>query len=125
MTDRHKFIVRLLADFLSGIGAVFALVFASHDASGRSLVAVPIILIGTASGAGYFEPFAKRVWIHALVMMCIELIALPCMLLTCHSFECGGMIAALVIENLAIPVLVGLSYAAFFMRRRIDRPSST
>jgi len=67
------------------------------------------------------EQSAKKVWIHPLVMMSPEVIALPAALLSCHGHGCAGVIAVLILANLFTLVLLGLSFAVFYVRRRLVR----
>src|SRR6476660_9928952 len=100
MTNRRGFIFRILGDLFVSCVALGALVGASHSTNGATLIAaLGVVLLGAAV-AGYLEPSAKRVWIHPLLIMSPELIALPVALLTCHGFECGGIIGFLIFANL-------------------------
>jgi hypothetical protein len=49
--------------------------------------------------AGYFEPFAKRVWIHALLLLLPELVALPVAILTCKGHGCVASIVFLAVAT--------------------------
>jgi hypothetical protein len=88
------------------------------------IAALGVVLLAAAV-AGYLEPSSKRVWIHSLLIMAPEIIALPIAILTCHGFECGGMIGFLILANLFTLGLVGLSFAVFYVRHRITRSSWT
>jgi hypothetical protein len=124
MIHRANFGFRVLADLFVGVSAVVAFVFASHRTNGAWLIAIFVVLLLAAGMSGYLEPSAKRVWVHAFIIMSPELIALPCVLLTCRGFECAGIAAFLGVASLFTFVLVALSFAAFFIRRRISRSSA-
>jgi len=109
-----------LAAFLVGISAPGSILAASHYGAspGYWLIAIPCSVSIAAILAGYFEPVAKRVWIHALLLLLPELVALPVAVLTCKGHGC---VASIVLLAVAIPstlVLIAISYAAFFIRRR-------
>jgi len=123
--NRRSLIFRILGDLFVGCIALGALVGASHTTNGATLIAVlGAVLLATAV-SGYMEPSAKRVWIHPLLIMSPEIIALPFALLTCRGFECGGMIGFLIFANLFTLGLVVLSFAVFYARRWIARSSGT
>ena len=115
-----SFLVRALAALLVGSSAPGSILAASHYGAspGYWLFAIPCSVLIAAILAGYFEPFAKRVWIHALLLMLPELVALPVVVLTCKGHGC---VASIVFLAVAIPstfVLIAVSYAAFFIRRK-------
>jgi hypothetical protein len=123
MTNRRGVVVRILADLF-----VACLVPLCVFASSRTGSANPAFVIG-ALGAqliavavmAWLEPSAKMVWIHALVIMLPELIALPVAILTCRGHGCVGGIVMLILANLITLLLVALSYAIFYIRRRMAR----
>jgi hypothetical protein len=123
MTKRRGLILRILADLLVACFALGAFVGASKSTNGALLIAVLGGLLLAAGAGGYLEPSAKRVWIHPLVIMSPELIALAFALLTCHGFECEGMVGFLIVASLFTLVLVGLAFAAFYVRRWVTRSS--
>ena len=55
------------------------------------------------------------------MIMSPELFALPVAFLTCHGHGCAGLIAVLILANLFTFLLVGLSFAVFYVKRRIVR----
>lgn len=120
-----RFTLRLLADLLVGLAAAAGFVLASKHEPGVEAVAVLVILLAAAVLTGYLEPSAKRVWIHPLVIMSPELVALPVAVLTCKGFECGGVIAFLTVASLFAFVLIGVSFAAFFVRRWMSRSTQS
>ena len=67
---------------------------------------------------GYFEPSAKRVWCHALLIMWPEVLALPVALMTCKGHGCAGFVAFLFLASLFTLILMAASFGAFFIRRR-------
>ena len=85
-----SFLVRALAAFLVGTSAPGSILAASHYGAspGYWLIVIPCIVLIAAILVGYFEPFAKRVWIHALLLMLPELVALPVAILTCKGHGC-------------------------------------
>ena len=113
---------RILADILVACAALGAVVGASRSPNGAWLVVILGGLLLAAVLAGYREPFARRVWIHPLVIMSPVLIALPVALLTCRGFECGGIIGFLMAASLFTLVLLGGAFVAFYVGRRITRP---
>jgi hypothetical protein len=121
MRSRENFILRVLADLIVGIVAVFGLIAASHSPKTIWVILVLIWITAGALAGGFYETSAKRVWIHAPVMMILELVALPYFIVTCRGFECGSLIAVLIFVNLGIPVLVCVSFAGFFLRRYLTR----
>jgi hypothetical protein len=123
--ESDSFPVRASAPFLVGISAPGSVLAASHYGAspGSWLIAIPCTVLIAAILAGYYEPFAKRVWIHAVLLMLPESVALPVAILTCKGHGC---VAAIVLLAIAIPstfVLIAVSYAAFFIRRK--RASTT
>ena len=119
-----SFLVRALAAFLVGISVPGIILAASHYGAtpGYWLIAIPCSVLIAAVLAGYFEPLAKRVWIHAPLLMLPELVSLPIVILTCKGHGC---VASIVFLAVAIPttfVLIGVSYAAFFIRRKRATP---
>ena len=92
-----NFFVRVLADLVVGIAAVVGFIAASKngETGGYWLIAVACGLLMSAIMAGYFEPSAKRVWCHALLIMWPELLALPVALMTCKGHGCAGFVAFL------------------------------
>ena len=125
MTNRRGLIFRLVGDLFVGCVALGAVVGASHSANEATFIAALGAVLLAAALAGYLEPSAKRVWIHPLLIMSPEIIALPLALLACHGFECGGMIGFLIFANLFTLGLVGLSFAVFYVRRCITRSTGT
>jgi hypothetical protein len=109
MTNRRSLIFRILADLLVAFFALFAFVAPSHSKNGAWLIAALVALLLAAGAAGYLEPSAKRIWIHPLLIMSPEFIALPIFIFTCHGFECGGMSGILIFAGLFALVLVALS----------------
>jgi hypothetical protein len=115
-----NFFVRGLADLVVGIAAVGGFIAASKngETAGYWLIAVACVLLISAIMAGYFEPSAKRVWCHALLIMCPELLALPVVLITCKGHGCAGFVAFLFLASLFTLILMAASFGAFFIRRR-------
>src|SRR5258708_36862557 len=113
MTKRRGVIFRILADLFVAYFVTLSLIAASRSGSGSGawLVGAISALLLAAGVAGYLEQSAKKVWIHPLVIMAPEVIALPVALLTCRGHGCTGMIAILIIANLFTLVLLGLSFA--------------
>ena len=58
-------------------------------------------------------------------MMSPEVIALPAALLSCQGHGCAGVIAVLILANLFTLVLLGLSFAVFYVRHRLVRSGGT
>ncbi len=115
-----SFLVRALAAFLVGIcapGSVFALSYYGMSL-GYWLIAIPCSILIAAILAGYFEPLAKRVWIHASLLTLPELVAFPIAILTCRGHGCVATIVLLAAAVLSTFVLMAVSYAAFFIRRK-------
>jgi len=113
MTNRRGLFFRMLGDLFVGCIALGAVVGASHSTNGAIFFAPLGAVLLAAAVAGYLEPSEKRVWIHPLLIMSPEVIALPLAFLTCHGFECGGMIGFLIFANLFTLGLVGLSFSVF------------
>ena len=121
MTSRGSFILRVVAELLAGLLAAGAFGLASHSPNGSFFIAIGVGLLLVAGLAGYLEPSAKKVWLHPILIMWPELMALPAAVLTCHGFECAGVIAFLALAGLFALVLMGVSFAAFFARRKTTR----
>lgn len=117
MTNRRGFVFRILADLLFSGLAVLAFVGASHSTNGMGLIVAFGAVFLAAAVAAWMEPSAKRVFIHPVLIMLPELIALPAAALTCHGFECGGIIAFLILAGLFTFILVGVSFATFYLKR--------
>jgi len=123
MTNWRGDVVRIFADlFVASL--VLLYIFASSrigSANGAVVIGVlgaQLIAVGVMA---CLEPSAKMVWIHPLVIMLPELIALPVAILTCRGHGCVGGIVMLILVNLITLLLVGLSYAVFYIRRRMAR----
>jgi hypothetical protein len=125
MKNQRGFISRIIGDLVVGCTTLGAFVAASHWENGATFIAILCAVLLAVAVAGYLEPSAKRVWIHPLLIMWPEIIALPVAVLTCRGFECGGMIGFLIFVNLFTLGLVGLSFAVFYVRRWITRSSGT
>jgi hypothetical protein len=121
MTNQRGIIFRILADLFVAFFASLAFFIVSHSGNGAALIGIIGALLFAAGLAGYREPSAKHLWIHPLVMMSPELIALPVAALGCHGHGCAGVIAFLIATNLFTLVLLGLSFAVFYVRRRLAR----
>ena len=121
MTNRRGVIFRILADLFVACFVTLSLIAASHSGSGAWFVGAICVLLLAVGVAGYLEQSAKRVWIHPLVIMAPELIALPVVFLSCQGHGCAGVIAILILANLFTLVLLGLSFAVFYVRRRLVR----
>jgi hypothetical protein len=119
MRNWRGVIFRILADLFVAYFVTLSLIAASRSGSGAWLVGAISGLVLAAGVAGYLEQSAKKVWIHPLVMMSPEVIALPAALLGCHGHGCAGVIAVLILANLFALVLLGLSFAVFYVRRRL------
>ena len=81
---------RVAAEVLIGIGTTCGFVLASRSSDSSAawlLISACGLLILVAVLAGYYEPSAKRVWIHSPLLMFLELIALPAAAFTCRGFE--------------------------------------
>ena len=115
-----NFFVRGLADLVVGIAAVGGFIAASKngETAGYWLIAVAFGLLMSAIMAGYFEPSAKRVWFHALLIMWPELLAFPVALMTCKGHGCAGFVAFLFLASLFTLILMAASFGAFFIRCR-------
>jgi hypothetical protein len=121
MTNGGGTVRRILADLF--VACLVPLYFALpvREEAGAfviALLAAQLIAVGVMA---CLEPSAKMVWIHPLVIMLPELIALPVAILTCRGHGCVGGIVMLILVNLFTLLLVGLSYAVFYVRRRIAR----
>ena len=117
----YRFGYRVLTEVLVGVASTAGFVVASRSSDSNVtwiLITVCGLLVSVAVLAGYYEPSAKRVWIHAPTIMSLELIALPGAAFTCKSFECAGAIAFLMMSSLFACVLVGFSYIGFAVRRK-------
>src|ERR1700752_3319983 len=113
---------RIAADLLTGIVATGGFVLASRCSNSGAawiFISAGVLLLLAAVLAGYHEPSAKRVWIHAPLMMSPELIALPAAYFTCKGFECAGVIAFLMLASLFAGVLIVFSYVGFALKRRV------
>jgi len=121
MTSRGSFILRVVAELLAGLLAAGSFSLASHSPNGSFFIAIGVGLLLVAGLAGYLEPSAKKVWLHPILIMWPELMVLPAAVLTCHGFECGGVIAFLVLAGFFTVVLMGVSFAAFLARRKTPR----
>jgi hypothetical protein len=120
----HSFIRRAAADVLVGVAAVAGFVFASRNGNAAGAILLATVCVGlliSAGIAGYWEPSPKWVWLHPLLIMSPELIALPVVLLTCKGFECGGLIGFLIMASLFTAVLIVFSVVGFLFRRRTGR----
>jgi len=115
-----NFFLRGLGDLTVGIAAVGGFIAASKngETAGYWLIAVACGLLVSALIAGYFEPSAKRVWCHALLIMWPELLALPVVLMTCKGHGCAGIVVFLFLASVFTLVLMAASFGAFFIRRR-------
>jgi len=123
MTNAGGTVVRISADLF--VACLVPLCIFASSRTGSANGALVIGVLGTqliAVGVmACLEPSAKMVWIHPLVIMLPELIALPVAILTCRGHGCVGGIVMLILVNLFTLVLVGLSYAVFYVRRRTAR----
>lgn len=115
---------RAAAEVLLGLAATGGFVLASRSSDPNSpwlLIATGVFLVMVAVLAGYYEPSAKRVWIHSPLIMSLELIALPAAYFTCKGFECGGVIGFLIMASLLACLLIVFSYVGFAFKRRSSR----
>lgn len=125
MTNRGSLLSRVLADFLAGISvAGLVVILGKLNVSKGWAIAVLCVLPLAAAIASSRECLAKRVWIHPLVIMTPALMAVIAGLLTCRGFECGGAVGFLAFVILFTFVLVGLSFAVFYIKNRITRRSA-
>ena len=121
MTKRRSVVVRILADLFVACLVPLYMFASSRTGSANGALAIGVLgaqLIAVGVMA-CLEPSAKMVWIHPLVIMLPELIALPVAILTCRGHGCVGGIVMLILANLITILLVGLSYAVFYIRRRM------
>jgi hypothetical protein len=107
---------RIAADVIVGLSVIAGFVAASHGSTPLFFATCGLLVVA-AGTAGYFEPVAKRVWIHAVLQMWPELVALPFALATCRGFECGGFIAFLAMACASTVVLIVVSFVGFALRR--------
>jgi hypothetical protein len=121
VTNRRGFVIRLLADLFVACFVPLVFLVASRGdndplrigALGAQLLAVGVM--------AYLEPAAKKAWIHPLVILSPELIVLPAGALTCRGHGCAGMFVFAILAYLLALLLVGLSYAVLYIKRRIAR----
>jgi hypothetical protein len=120
MRPRNRLVLSAV-DVLLGLLACGGAVISSHHAhtGGYLLVVIASVLAIAATLMGYAESSAKWAWVHGPLMMTVEILGLPLAALTCRSFECAGVIAFLIVANIFALVLIFLSYAGFFLRRRL------
>jgi hypothetical protein len=118
----------MLMDLLAGASAAaFFPVLGWLGAGGMWAIPAPCILLIAACAAGWMEPSGRSVWIHTLVIMSPELVALACATLICEAtagplrFECAWLVIFLALALLFTLALVGLSFAAFLIRRWATR----
>ena len=123
MTNGGGTVRRILADlFVACLVPLY--IFASSRTGGANGALVIAVLAAQLIAVGVMaclETSAKMVWIHPLVIMLPELIALPVAILTCRGHGCIGGFVMLILVNLFTLLLVGLSYAVFYVRRRMAR----
>jgi hypothetical protein len=118
----YHFGVRAAADVVAGICAAGGFVLASRGneiAANRLLLITCILLLVLAAIAGFCEPFLKRVWIHAVLIMSPELIALPVVSLSCRGFECAGAIVFLMAASFFTVGLIAFSFVGFTVRAKL------
>jgi len=118
---------RLLTDFVVGLAALGVLFSASLlpdpypwiDLFGWIPVAAYLgLLVVGAVVAGYREPSLTSVWVHAPVLLALELPLAPIVLLTFpDSFEASGYRTLAMAVILLIVPLLALSFVGFFLRR--------
>ena len=114
--------LRAAADVLAGVCASAGFIFASRSneiGANRLLLITCILLLILAAIAGFCEPFLKRVWIHAVLIMSPELIALPVVSLSCRGFECAGGIAFLMMASFFTIGLIAFSFLGFALRAKL------
>ena len=121
MTNRRGVVARISADLFVACLVPLALVAASRSENLAWPIGSLSALLLAVGVAAYLEPSAKLVWTHPLVIMSPEVVALPVVLLACHGHGCAGLAAVLMVVNLFTLLLVGLSYAIFYLKRRIMR----
>lgn len=116
----NSFLARALAVCLVGISAPASIFAVSHYnvTPGYWLILIPCGILVTAILAGYHEPFAKRVWIYALLLTLPELVAFPIAILTCKGHGCVATYGLLAAAIAVTFVLIAVSYATFFIRRK-------
>ena len=88
----YSFGHRLLAEVLLGVVTTGGFVLASRSSDSSAawlLISACVLLVLVAVLAGYYEPLAKRVWIHSPLIMALELIALPAAAITCRGLSVG------------------------------------
>lgn len=113
-------VARAFSVFLVGISAPASILAVSHyiPSPGYWLILIPCGILVTAILAGYYEPLAKRVWIYAPLLTLPELVAFPIAILTCKGHGCVATYVLLAAAIGATFVLIAVSYAAFFIRRK-------
>ena len=121
------FVRRLLTDFAVGLAALGIFLSASllpegyawHGLFGWiSVAACLVLLLVGATAAGYREPSLSLVWLHAPVLLALELPLAPIVLFTFpHGFEASGYRALATAVILLIVPLLALSFVGFFLRR--------
>jgi hypothetical protein len=123
MTNRGHFRSRMLADLAVGIFVVALVAIVGRHNGNRGL-AIPILCILplAASVAGDLEPSATRVWVHALVIISPALAVVFGAAVTCRGFECGGLVGLVAAALIFAVLLLVLSFAVFYLRRRITPP---
>ena len=120
----YSFSHRAAAEVLVGVLTTGGFVLASRTSDSTSvwlLISACVVLVAVAVLAGYYEPSVKRVWMHPLLIMSLELIALPAAYFTCKGFECGGVIGFLIMTSFFACLLIVFSYVGFAFKRRASR----
>src|SRR5260370_41424868 len=120
MSDRRSLALRIVADLVVACLGTASFIIASHGSTAWFIETIGGLLLWVVAAA-CLEPSAKMVWVHPLLIMLPELVALPAISLTCHGFECAGIIAFLVLASVSSILLVGISFAVFYIRRWIMR----
>jgi hypothetical protein len=118
----YHFGLRAAFEVLAGVCASGGFIFASRSneiGANRLLLITGVLLLIFAVIAGFCEPFLKRVWVHALLIMSPELIALPVVSLSCRGFECAGGIAFLMMASLFTVGLIAFSFVGFAVRAKL------
>jgi hypothetical protein len=118
----YHFGIRAAADVLAGVSAAGGFILASKSnefGANRLLILTCTLLLLVAAVAGFCEPSLKRVWIHALLIMSPELVALPVVSLACPGFECAGAIAFLMLASLFAVGLIPVSFLGFALRAKL------